>query len=68
MISTGEKIMTYQNKRNWAARAAIMRKGGVHDKTNKAKRSKEKQSLNKKIRAESFGSYSFYAWFFKLIN
>ena len=46
-----------KNTRNWAARAAIMRKGGVHDKTNKAKRQKEKQSLKKKIRVESFGSF-----------
>ena len=53
--------MTYQNKRNWAARSAIMRKGGVHENTNKAKRTNEKQSLHKKIRAESFGSYSFCA-------
>lgn len=50
--------MPDNNRRNWAARAAIMRKGGVHDKTNKAKRHKDKQSLKKKIRAESFGSFS----------
>ena len=42
--------------RNWAARAAIMRKGGVHEKTNKARRQKEKQLLKKKLRADSFGS------------
>ncbi len=46
--------------RNWVARAPIMRKGGVHDKTNKAKRHNNKQNLKKKLRAESFGSYSFY--------
>lgn len=48
-------------RRNLAARATIMRKGGVHDKTNKAKRQKEKQALKKNIRAEcqdkSFGSF-----------
>lgn len=48
-------------RRNQAARAAIMRKGGVHDKTNKAKRQKEKQSFKKQIRAEChykhFGSF-----------
>jgi hypothetical protein len=43
--------------RNWAARAAIMRKGGVHEKTNKAKRQKEKQLVKKNIRAGSFGSF-----------
>lgn len=46
--------------RNWAARAAIMRKGGVHEKTNKAKRQKEKQLIKKKTRAESFGSFFAY--------
>ena len=49
--------MPDNNRRNWIARAPIMRKGGVHDKTNKAKRHKEKQVLQKKIRAESFGSF-----------
>jgi hypothetical protein len=44
-------------RRNPVAQAAIMRKGGVHDKTNKAKRQKEKQKLRKKIRAESLGSF-----------
>lgn len=48
-----------ENRRNWAARAAIMGKGGVHNKTNKAKRQQKKQAFKKKIRAESFGSYSF---------
>jgi len=45
------------NRRNPVAQAAIMRKGGVHEKTNKAKRKKEKQKLRGKIRAESFGSF-----------
>lgn len=49
--------MPDNNRRNWVARTAIMRKGGVHDKTNKAKRQKEKQAFKKKIRAESFGSF-----------
>lgn len=49
-----------RNIRNPVARAAIMRKGGVHDKSNKAKRQKAKQQLSKKLRAESFGSYSYY--------
>jgi hypothetical protein len=43
--------MTNNNRRNWAARAAIMRKGGVHDKTNKAKRQKIKQAFKKEVRA-----------------
>ena len=46
------------NRRNWIAQAPIMRKGGVHDKTNKAKRQNKKQNLKKKLRAESFDSYS----------
>lgn len=45
-------------RRNQAARAGIMRKGGVHEKTNKAKRQKEKQAFKKKIRVESFGSFT----------
>ncbi len=52
--------MPDHNRRNWVARAAIMRKGGVHDKTNKAKRHKEKQALKRKLRAESFGSSFFW--------
>jgi hypothetical protein len=59
------------NRRNPAARAAIMRKGGVHNKTNKAKRKKDKQSLKKKIRAESFGSFFVqyaYNYNFSIIN
>ncbi len=43
--------------RNPIARAAILRKGGVHDKTNKAKRQKRKQAFKKEIRAGKFGSY-----------
>lgn len=49
--------MQTMKRRNWTARAAIMRKGGVHEKSNKAKRQKDKQAFNKKIRAEHFGSY-----------
>jgi len=45
--------------RNHIARAAILRKGGVHDKSNKAKRQKQKQAFKKDIRAGKFGSYSF---------
>ena len=44
--------------RNPIARAAILRKGGVHNKTNKAKRQKQKQSFKKDIRAGKFGSFS----------
>jgi|GEM_PF-1611265 len=47
-------------RRNWTAKAAIMSKGGVHEKSNKAKRQKDKQSFKKKLKtgAEQFGSYS----------
>ena len=44
-------------RRNWTAQAAIMRKGGVHEKSNKAKRQKNKQAFKRKIRAEQFGSF-----------
>lgn len=43
--------------RNWAAKSPLMKKGGVHDKYNKAKRHKDKQSLKQKVRAEQFGSF-----------
>ena len=43
--------------RNVVARLPIMKKGGVHDKTNKAKRSKLKQKLQKQIRTNNFGPY-----------
>ena len=45
--------------RNVVARLAIMKKGGVHDKTNQAKRAKQKQKLQKQIRTDNFGPYSF---------
>ena len=45
--------------RNPIAQMAILRKGGVHDKTNKAKRQKQKQKLQKQIRTNNFGPYSF---------
>jgi hypothetical protein len=45
--------------RNVVARLAIMRKGGVHDKTNKSKRQKQKHKLAKQIRTKDFGPYLF---------
>lgn len=45
--------------RNVVARLAIMRKGGVHDKSNKAKRQKQKQKLAKQIRTNDFGPFLF---------
>ncbi len=51
--------MNSSKRRNWTANAAIMRKGGVHEKSNKAKRQKDKQSFKRKIRAEQFGSFDF---------
>ena len=44
-------------RRNFTALAAIMHKSEAHNKTNKAKRQKQKQALKKKTRAESFGSF-----------
>lgn len=46
-------------RRNLAATSPLMKKGGVHDKSNKAKRKKDKQSLKRTIRAEQFGPYYF---------
>ena len=43
--------------RNTVARLSIMGKGGVHDKTNKAKRRREKQSFKKQIRTKDFGPF-----------
>ena len=48
-----------QKVRNAVARLPIMKKGGVHDKTNKAKRVKQKQKLQKQIRTNNFGPYFF---------
>lgn len=48
-----------QKPRNPIARAAILSKGGVHEKSNKAKRQKDKQVLKKKLRADQFGSFCF---------
>lgn len=47
-------------RRNLAALAAVMRKGGVHEKTNKAKRQKDKQKLKKQIRTNNFGPFCLY--------
>lgn len=55
------------NRRNWVARAAIMKKGGVHDKSNKAKRQKAKQAFKRKLKqgAEQFGSFLQHKYQFK---
>ena len=45
--------------RNPIARMAILKKGGVHDKTNKAKRQKHKQKLQKQIGVNKFDPYLF---------
>jgi hypothetical protein len=51
--------MVKKKIRNPIARMAIMGKGGVHEKTAKAKRQQQKQALKNKIRAEQFGSSFF---------
>ena len=53
--------------RNTIARMAILRKGGVHNKSNKAKRQKHKQKLQKQIRADKFSPYSFIGRHYKLL-
>ncbi len=52
--------MQSKKRRNWVANADIMRKGGVHEKSNKAKRQKDKQAFKRKFRAEQFGSFRCY--------
>ncbi len=47
-----------QERRNGHAFHPIMRKGGVHEKSNKAKRAAAKQQTNRKIH-EWFGRSSF---------
>ena len=54
--------------RNAVARLPIMKKGGVHDKTNKAKRKKQKQKLQKQIRTNSFGPYFLYLFILAVIE
>lgn len=43
--------------RNPVAQAAILRKGGVHEKTEKAKRQQSKQALKKKLKGRNFDSF-----------
>lgn len=43
--------------RNPVARAASMHKGGVHEKTEKAKRQQRKQALKKKLKSRNFDSF-----------
>lgn len=50
-------MMQKHQRRNCVAKAAIMRKGGAHEKSNKAKRQKDRQAFKKKMRAEQFGSF-----------
>lgn len=47
-----------QERRNGHAFHPIMRKGGVHEKSNKAKRAAAKQQTNRKVQ-EWFGRSSF---------
>ena len=43
--------------RNPVARAASIHKGGVHEKTEKAKRQQRKQALKKKLKSRNFDSF-----------
>lgn len=54
-----------QDRRNGHAFHPIMRKGGVHEKTNKAKRAAAKQQTNRKVR-EWFGRSSFVLFSFDI--
>lgn len=46
-----------QDRRNGHAFHPIMRKGGVHEKTNKAKRAAAKQQTNRKVQEWSGRSF-----------
>jgi len=50
-------------RRNPVAQAAIMRKGGVHEKSRKSKRQKQKRELRKMI-SKAMAAYSghFFVW------
>ena len=50
--------MPVNNRRNPVARAAILRKGGAHDKSTKAKRQQQKQQFKRQLRADGFGPAS----------
>ena len=58
---------TRHRKRNPVAMAAILRKGGVHKKSRKAKRQKQKRELRKMI-SKAMAAYSghFFVWFFSI--
>jgi len=43
------KLQKMHKKRNPVAQAAILRKGGVHEKSRKAKRLKQKSELRKSV-------------------
>ena len=48
--------MKSKKPRNWVARSPLLKKGGVHEKSNKAKRQQAKQAFKRKMRADRFGS------------
>lgn len=48
---------TLHRRRNPVAQAAIMRKGGVHKKSRKAKRQKQKRALRKMV-SKAMAAYS----------
>jgi len=58
-----KKKVSAEHTRNLHACAAIMRKGGVHEKSGKAKRCESKQKLKKAMR-EGSNSSPFYCLFF----
>lgn len=52
--------MPVNHRRNPVVQAAIMRKGGAHDKSNKAKRQQSKQKFKRQLRADGFGPVSLF--------
>ncbi len=49
--------MAKQQKRNLHACAPIMRKGGIHEKSTKAKRAKDKQAMKRMFKERSDRSF-----------
>lgn len=59
-------MTTLHKKRNPVAQAAILRKGGVHEKSKKAKRQKQKTELRKTV-SKAMATYRGHFIFFNSI-
>ncbi|MEM7468794.1 MAG: hypothetical protein AAF387_18150 [Pseudomonadota bacterium] len=52
--------------RNYMARHPLLAKGGVHEKTAKAKRKAAKQALRREYPGEKLTHIGFFAWIFEI--